>query len=138
MSNFAVAYNLIICNGGSAPNYRRANASSVVDVTFVRPYLGHHSSVFDWTMLFNIYSASDYEYIEYSIDRTTRVPTPLTIRRRTKMDGWIVKQLSTIPLDKHLRVKSVILSRPVIAEDHTRHLQNFLVNACYAYVSRKT
>jgi len=60
LSGFTAGLDLLICNEGTTPTYRRINACSVIDVTFARTDRNRHSTVCDWTVLSDLYSASDH------------------------------------------------------------------------------
>jgi hypothetical protein len=100
LSNFAAAIDLQVCNEGTTPTYHRVNASSVIDVTFARTRRREQPLVTDWTVLSEIDSASDYDYIEFMVNES-RGSHHNPFRRPETASGWAVKKLSTEKLSKY-------------------------------------
>jgi len=51
LSDQAATLDLIVCNTGSTPTYRRVNSASVIDVTLARSVPNNHPLVNDWRVL---------------------------------------------------------------------------------------
>lgn len=134
LSNFASGANLILANHGSAATYSRVNASAVIDVTFARPRPDHW--IKNWTVLSDIYSASDHFYIEFDIETATGSATKITRRRA---EGWAIGKLSMTALNEYLEAGNHRAGlQPVVAAESIKRLQKILVEACDASMPRRT
>jgi len=93
LSDFATSVGLSVCNVGTRPTFKRANAASVIDVTFERLPSRGRQLVTEWTVLEDTFSTSDRFYIEYHV--SPRFPQ-VTSQQPTgaRAPGWSVKKLN--------------------------------------------
>jgi len=63
LSDFAASLGLTVCNVSSRPTFSRANAASIIDVMLERFPSRRRRLVTDWSVLEDIFSASDHSYI---------------------------------------------------------------------------
>lgn len=70
LSDFAASIGLNTCNVGNTPTYRRVDAQSVVDVTFLRPIAG--AEISGWKVHLELNSESDHDYIMYTSKHPTK------------------------------------------------------------------
>uniref|UniRef100_A0A2S2PYS4 Endonuclease/exonuclease/phosphatase domain-containing protein n=1 Tax=Sipha flava TaxID=143950 RepID=A0A2S2PYS4_9HEMI len=126
----ASALNLTVCNEGSIPTYRQANAASVIDVTFARSS-DNRPLVRSWAVLEQQYSGSDHEYIAYTVLKSEQARY---LTETTRPGGWSVKKLSTPGIEEHWdRVgKPPALPPHASTEEHAERLQSYLTQACNA------
>lgn len=119
-------------NEGSQPTYSRANAESVIDVTFAR--LNPSLQVLGWKVLED-YSGSDHNYITYSI--TTRILGPESNQQETdnrhSRRGWAYRKMKPADLQQFLNMQLP----PLINMEHSvdlmaESLEGFLTKACNA------
>lgn len=138
LSDFAVSLRLGICNVGSTPTFRRVNATSVIDVTFSRSR-GNRLLVTDWSVVKECYTASDHEYIGYSVLKPAALG-PVAEHGATHPAGWSTKKLSLEAINAHWdRIGTPPpLSADVSAEEHSGRLQDFLTRACDAAMPRRS
>lgn len=132
LSDFAASLELVVCNVGSKPTYRRVNAATVIDVTFSRSG-GNRRLVSDWTVITGCYTASDHEYIGYSVSKP-EAPRHVADHRVTRCAGWSLKKLSLEAINAHWDRMGTPPSLPDDAsdEEHSEHLHAFLERACNA------
>lgn len=133
LSDFATSLGLSVCNVGTTPTFSRANATSVIDVTLERfPSRGCHI-VTDWSVLVDIYSASDHSYIEYQVSsRSTQASARQNARARAP--GWSVKKFNPAAADLFFELSGP--SRPpppdAPAAAHAERLVTLLSATCDA------
>jgi hypothetical protein len=94
--------------------------------------------VTDWTVLSEINSASDHDYIEFMVN-DSRGSHHNPFRRPETASGWAVKKLSTEKLSEYWNE----CGQPSIldnanADDHAAQLQKFLFDACEAAMPCRT
>lgn len=132
LSDFAASLGLGVCNVGSTPTFRRANATSVIDITFSRS-AGNRPLVSDWSVMTECYTASDHEYIGYSVTKAA-VLGPVVEHKVTHHTGWSTKKLSLEAIKAHWDRADTPppLSANASAEEHSDRLQDFLTRACDA------
>jgi hypothetical protein len=99
LSDFAASLVLGVCNVGSTPTFRRANATSVIDITFSRS-AGNRPLVSDWSVMTECYTASDHEYIGYSVTKAA-VLGPVVEHKVSHLTGWSTKKLSLEAIKAH-------------------------------------
>jgi len=138
LSNFAASLELVVCNEGSTPTYRRVNAASVVDVTFSRSGR-NRPLVKDWSVITGCYTASDHEYIGYSVLKP-ETPRPAAGRRVTHLAGWSTKKLSLEAINAHWARTGIPppLPEDASAEEHSERLHGFLERACNAAMPNRS
>jgi len=136
LSGFTSALNLMVCNVGTVPTFRRVNASAVIDVTLARA-ANNRPLVSDWSVLANRYSASDHEYIAYTVSKPG---SRRSSAREVRPGGWSVKKLSPEAIKKHWDHVGQPPPLPTDAsvEDHAEQLHNFLSQACDAAMPRRS
>jgi len=136
LSGFASALDLTVCNVGMVPTYRRVNASSVIDVTFARAS-NNRPLVSEWSVLANRYTASDHEYIAYTVSKPGSRPPPA---REVQLRGWSVKKLSPEAIKSHWDREGQPSPLPAEAsvEDHAEQLQIYLSQACDAAMPKRS
>ncbi|KAL4104767.1 hypothetical protein QTP88_020043 [Uroleucon formosanum] len=137
LSGLASALGLNVCNEGTEPTYRRVNAASVIDVTFSNaPQL-----INNWSVLTKLHSASDHEYIEYTVAPPSGLARASSADRSTEIGGWAIKKLFLEALNEHFEsTNGVPPSTPLAlsAEEHAEILQDLLTGACEASMPRRT
>jgi len=137
LSSVAASLDLHICNVGTTPTYNRVNASSVIDVTMVRFVPGRRRTVLGWAVLVELNSASDHEYIEFTVSANDGTPA---LRSSEVQNGWSIKKMSTTSLLKHWEGAGPADTLPAgaTAEVHSAHLQSLLTKVCDAAMPRRT
>ncbi|XP_056630743.1 uncharacterized protein LOC130441197 [Diorhabda sublineata] len=123
-----ITLDVVLLNSGDTPTYTKDDASSIVDLTFVRSSLAKGND--KWEVL-DIYTASDHHTIFWEISSNQN------FRRHIKLSnnvGWKVKtfdpELLLIALD----------SDPInfgCAEEQTEDLMRRVTHACDASMPRK-
>lgn len=138
LSDFAASLELVVCNVGSTPTFRRVNAATVIDVTFSRSR-GNRCLVSDWSVITGCYTASDHEYIGYSVLKP-EAPRPATDHRATRCPGWSTKKLSLEAINAHWDRTGTPPSLPdgKSAEEHSEHLCEFLERTCNAAMPKRS
>lgn len=86
LAETASALELVTCNRGSCNTFQRANAGSVIDVTFADDATAR--KVTEWEVL-DCWSHSDHKYISYTIRKQTLNPNQSTRVPR----GWSTRKL---------------------------------------------
>lgn len=100
--DLAASVNLSLSNSGTSPTYERANARSIIDLTFTR--LDRQHELTSWEVLTNIYSGSDHHYIEYRICQTPANSGSCQSGHTGALrNGWSLRQLDREALLVHLR-----------------------------------
>lgn len=100
LSELAAEQDLVTCNLGNTPTYRRRNAASTVDVTFARLEFG--MTIQDWRVLTHMNSKSDHQYISYVMGRLNHSDAG----QRTELPGWSIKKID------HQKLKLLIKDAP--------------------------
>ncbi|XP_060881018.1 uncharacterized protein LOC132952675 [Metopolophium dirhodum] len=122
-----------VCNVGCRPTFSWANAASIIDVTLERFPSRGCQLVTDWSVLEDIFSASDHSYIEYHVSprlaqATTRQPT------RARAPGWSIKKFNPAAADLFFELFGP--SRPpsteALASEHAERLGALLSATCDA------
>lgn len=125
LADFAASLDLAVCNVGSVPTYRRVNAASVIDVTFAR--LRSRSTVGDWCVLEQVYSASDHRYIKFVLNThdPAHVATP-------PGRGWDTRRVNKAMLAGFLATTQPPrgLDNSTPSEQSSRLLGEYLTKAC--------
>jgi len=136
LSGFASGLDLTVCNVGTVPTFRRVNAASVIDVTFARA-ANNRPLVSDWSVLANRYTASDHEYIAFSVSKAGPRRSP---SRVVQPGGWSVKKLSQEAIKEHWDRAGLppSLSSDASVEDHAEQLQDLLNRACEASMPKRS
>ncbi|XP_060881671.1 uncharacterized protein LOC132953154 [Metopolophium dirhodum] len=138
LSDFASALGLDVCNEGLTPTYRRVNAALVIDVTFARPLQGRRHLVHDWSVLADQHTASDHDYIEFTVTQSG-TPRPRTSTRSTQSHGWSVKKLSIEKIQEHWNQASLPhFHDNATAKEHAERLTGYLETACNAAMPHRT
>lgn len=131
LSDFAAALGLTTVNEGTSATYRRVNASSVVDVTFVRT--GANAMVNGWRVLSEVYSGSDHCYVEYAVDPLGRS----TLRHESEtVKGWSIGKLDHAKLSAALNRASRVLV-DANSEEMAVQMQEYLVGLCEESMPRR-
>lgn len=100
LGQFAASLGLWPENVGSTPTVAVGDRSSVMDVTFVR--LSRRSSISGCRVRDDVYSGSDYRYIQY----LSSPAIPLSLR--PAQTNWLRKRLNAVDLERRLRSDSVV------------------------------
>jgi len=125
----AASLDLTVANLGSALTYRRANAESVIDVTFCR--IRPPSVLRGWKVLSDLESASDHFYIEFSLERNL----PVAEEFPERSTGWSYRRLDTVALANHLAISSTPLTDDTTpADEAADHLVEYLSAACDSFM----
>lgn len=135
LSGFASALGLTVCNVGSVPTYRRVNASSVIDVTFALS-VSNRPLVTDWTVLASRYTASDHEYVAYTVAEPEARRAAFS---EVRPGGWSKKKLSLEAINSYWESTGPppVLPQWAYAEEHAERLQNYLIEVCEAAMPRR-
>lgn len=136
--DFAASLELVVCNVGSTPTFRRVIDATVIDVTFSRSG-GNRPIVSDWFVITDCYNASDHEYIGYSVLKP-EAPGPAAEHKATLLAGWSTKKLSLEAINVHWdrTGTSPPLPEDGSAEEHVEQLQEFLKRAFNAAMPNRS
>jgi len=90
LSDLATTLGLTVYNVGTRSTFRSANAASIIDVTLTRSLSRGRQLITDWSVLEDVFSASDHSYIKYRVlPRPVQNTTCQPLRSRAP--GWSVK-----------------------------------------------
>jgi len=133
LSDLAAMLGLIVCNVGTRPTFSRANAASIIDVTLTRSLSRGRQLITGWTVLEDVFSASDHSYIEFRVSprpvqSTTRQPV------RPRAPGWSVKKFNPAAADLFFELSGPPKPLPTDApaSEHAERLETLLTAMCDA------
>ncbi|XP_025405890.1 uncharacterized protein LOC112680107 [Sipha flava] len=97
----AASLGFVVANNGTTPTFQRANAESVIDITFER--LGRCTRMINWKIL-EAYSSSNHKYITYELRAFPTQPEDTPVERHSvSLRQWAYRNLDHAALEFYLR-----------------------------------